>query len=404
MISTAALTLAAVSFSSAAASPKSAAPSAPAAAAPAPNPSKRTTAAPAATSTSSKPDTSRAALRAALPYRHHALEEKQMGLYAVYLPKNYRADSAKGKKYPLCVILHGSGSTEIGHGSMAEAYRTEDIIFLAPRAPYPEYDVILETKEEGFTAWPRFPSEWGDWDDPGFPKDEMKKIDAVQLYADWIADCVRDVRARYPISADKAIVVGHSQGAAFAHIFAVRHPEMVKAYAAYAGHFGGPGLADDRAAKILSAGKVFPVILHCENDSVVPVSESRDLMVYLKTNEVPFESKLFPGGNHWITTRPNAAIREFIFKWGLGKPVSPLRGELRITKVLKGSRADSLGLAVGDRLSEFGGRKIRNLDEYLAAIDSAEAKPEIGFVIRRAEKILKFTMPQGKLGVYTGER
>ncbi|MEO6098176.1 MAG: PDZ domain-containing protein [Fibrobacteria bacterium] len=344
------------------------------------------------------------ATRSSLPFRHHALVERQMGLYAVYLPKNFKADSAKGKTYPLCLILHGMGSTEIGHGAMAEAYASEEIIFLAPRAPYPAYEVFMEEKEPGWTAWPEFPQEWGNWDDPDFPREELDHVDAVQLYADWIADCLQDVRKRYPIAAGKAIVVGHSQGAAFAHIFAVKHPELVKAYAAYAGHYGGPELADDKAAKALVAEKVFPLILHCEADSVVSASESRDLIRYLKANKVPFDSKLFPGGNHSIATRPNAAIRSFIYKWGLGRTAPALRGTLIITKVIRHSRADSLGLAVGDRIAKYGGKAIKTKDDYLAAISAAEGKPQVAIVVQRMGKDLKFDMPSGKLGVYIDER
>ncbi|GEM_PF-2287077 len=339
-----------------------------------------------------------------LPYRHHALVERQMGLYAVYLPRNFKSDSAKGKTYPLCVILHGSGSTETGHGSMAEPYASEDIVFLAPRAPYPAYDVFMESKEEGFTAWPHFPKEWGNWDDKDFPKEELQHVDAAQLYADWIADCIQDVRQRYPIAAGKAIVVGHSQGAAFAHILAVKHPELVKAYAAYGGHYGGPGLADDKAAKTLAAEKVFPLILHCEADSVVPVGESRDLIRYLQANKVPFDSKIFPGGNHWITTRPNAAIRSFIYKWALGRNAPPMQGCLVITKVLPGMRADSLGLALGDRISVYDGKPIKSMDDYLDAIEVGKGKASVPFTINRNGKSMAFTTPAGKLGVYTGDR
>jgi S1-C subfamily serine protease len=178
----------------------------------------------------------------------------------------------------------------------------------------------------------------------------------------------------------------------------------VKAYAAYAGHYGGPGLADDKAAKALAAEKVFPLILHCEADSVVSVSESHDLIRYLQANKLPFDSKLFPGGSHSITTRPNAAIRSFIYKWGLGRTAPPLRGSLLITKVPQHSRADSLGLAVGDRIAEYGGKRIKTMDEYLAAIAAVEGKAKTTFVIQRAGKDLKFDLPAGPLGVYTGER
>jgi predicted esterase len=347
------------------------------------------------------PDTSKAS--PAAPYRHHALLQKRMDFYAIYLPANYEVDRAKGKKYPLCVILHGSGSTETGHGSMALPYASQDVIFLAPRAPYPSYEVFLGSREPGFTAWPEFPEEWGQWDDARFPKEELQALDAVKLYADWIADCILDARKRYPIEAGKASVIGHSQGAAFAHELALHHPELIKAYAAYAGdyHFDA---GDSSTARILLSGKVFPVILHSEKDSVVDVSGSRSIIAYLAKMKVPHQGAIFPGGSHDITSKADAAIRSFVWKWCLGKPAPPLRGDVSVDEVVKGSKADSMGLKAGDILRMYDGRKLSDVDAYRTAVQAAAGKPSVSVSIMRNGKPQSFTTTPGRLGIHMSDR
>lgn len=344
--------------------------------------------------------------KTALPYRHHGLTERQIGFYAVYPPKAFAADSAKGKRYPLCVILHGSGSTEIGHGSLAEDYSVQDILFLSVRAPYADHEAFLESRMPGYTAWPEVPEEWGKFGEPGYPAGEPAQAEARALYVEWIADCIRDVRRRYPVDTSRAVVVGHSQGAGFAREFATAHPEMAKAFLAYAGRHSKPAPGDTTMADAFARGKVLPVIVHCEGDSVVPVQGSRDLIRYLKDHKVPVQGAILPGGDHSISTRPNLAIREFLYRQCLGKAPIPLQGRLLISSVLPGSRADSLGLRKGDRFLKFDGKPIRSMDDFLAARVAAKvkAKAKAGFEVEREGKVLVFSTPPGMLGIKTEER
>jgi predicted esterase len=335
-------------------------------------------------------------------YVHHALPQKKLGFYAVYLPRKYQADSAKGKKYPLCVILHGSGSTETGHGSMALPYADEDIIFMAPRAPNPDYEAFLDEHMEGWTARAHYPAEWGRYNDKDFPRQELQGLDEARYYADWIADCIRDMRKRYPLAEAKAVVVGHSQGASFAHIAAARHPELIRAYAAYAGsyHF----LEDDAAAQGLRSGNVFSEVIHCEADSTSPVAESRKLIRYLDAHKLPHEDRIFPGGNHKLGARPASAIRDFVYKWCLGKKAPPLKGILLIDEVVPGSRADSLGLLAGDRIKSYDGKPIRDAEAFLAAREAAMAKKTVTLEVERASKVISFAALPGRLGILLGDR
>ena len=59
---------------------------------------------------------------------HHALVQKKVGFYAVYLPPDYDAAAAAERRHPVCVILHGSGSTETGHGALSNRFGRENVM------------------------------------------------------------------------------------------------------------------------------------------------------------------------------------------------------------------------------------------------------------------------------------
>ncbi len=89
----------------------------------------------------------------------HGLPQTQLGVYAVFLPPGYHAPENRNKRYPLVLILHGHGSTEIRHGQHADEFGRNDVIYLAPRAPYPHEGVFMELKTPGWTAWPTVPEQ-----------------------------------------------------------------------------------------------------------------------------------------------------------------------------------------------------------------------------------------------------
>ena len=76
---------------------------------------------------------------------------RSMGSYIVVLPPDYETS---GRDYPICVILHGNGSTELNHGKMSDRWeRRAGVIYVTVRAPYPHIGVIASTDKPGYTAW-----------------------------------------------------------------------------------------------------------------------------------------------------------------------------------------------------------------------------------------------------------
>ena len=243
---------------------------------------------------------------------HHALQQRTVGFYAVFLPPDY----AQSKEvYPLVVILHGSGSTELRHGALANDFGRQRAIYLAPRAPHPHEEVFTERDKPGWTAWPIYPKAWGEPDGPAFPTGELKKsADAKSLYTEWIADTIRDARRRYRVAPAPALIYGHSQGAAFAHLFTLAHPEMVKAYFAFAGYFRDTleKPEDARHARVLTKHHITPWLAHNEGDPTVEVDNTRKLTAYFERHAVPHVTLIVPGGDHYASPEIREAAKRFI--------------------------------------------------------------------------------------------
>ena len=185
---------------------------------------------------------------------HHS-EMKSIGSYLVILPEDYDSSNAK---YPLRVILHGSGSNEINHGKLANKFGRDGFIYLVPRAPYPNKAVVASGKP-GWTAWHH--------DRIGSGDAYFKKQSSY--YADWIAHCIDEVRRDYRIEGDKSLVIGHSQGAHFTNVLAMQYPEKVKAYLSYAGFIRDdmPFTAND--FEQLKTNNIKVALLHGKQDGVV---------------------------------------------------------------------------------------------------------------------------------------
>jgi len=241
----------------------------------------------------------------------HALPQTQLGIYAVFVPPDYDAPENRDKKYPLVLIIHGHGSTEIRHGQMADTFGRKDVVYLAPRAPYPHEEVFTKLDTPGWTAMPTVPEQL--WE---IEEGDADYVDVDRLYMDWIASTIQDVRKRYRVSDQRIVIYGHSQGATYAHLFAVHHPELVKAYFAFAGYYS---FIKDKTvgegAEILKQNDVFPSLLHNRPDPMVEVAETENLAAYFKQHGVRHESLISDAGDHYLTDDERKRATEFIRDW-----------------------------------------------------------------------------------------
>ena len=213
---------------------------------------------------------------------------RSLGSYVVMLPPDYETS---GRDYPLCIILHGSGSTELNHGQMSDRWgRRAGIIYVAVRAPHPHIGVIESTGKPGFTAWP--PDEIEDFDNS--PLGFSVRVN----YVEWTFDVVREVEQEFRTREGKVYAYGHSQGGQFATLSALFHPEKVASYLSFAGSASTKALfTEDRLGRMKQEG-VLVWLMHGRQDPQVPIEASTTLAARLKDAGIPVTLHLVEGGHY----------------------------------------------------------------------------------------------------------
>ena len=232
--------------------------------------------------------------------RHHN-ELVSTGTYIVLLPPDYEEEPQKS--YPVCVILHGSGSTELGHGRLADAIGRDDVIYVVPRAPHAHNSSHKSTGELGYTGWP---AESVDSSSPQFHQSPIH-------YANWVIGCVDDARNYYRMTDDGIRILGHSQGAALSYITAALYPERVQGIYAYAGYFFDDYTTDAVLAE-MRANNVAIHLAHGKEDGVVSSKESIGLDSILTANEIDHTLQLFEETGHGTTRAVVAKMKEWMEK------------------------------------------------------------------------------------------
>ncbi|MDJ0521902.1 MAG: alpha/beta hydrolase-fold protein [Planctomycetota bacterium] len=198
--------------------------------------------------------------------QRHTLRTQTIGTYIVLLPPDYATSK---RRYPVVFILHGSGSSETGHGRVAEALGRDGVIYVAPRALFPHEGVFQQLGRPGWTAWPPMPIE-----------EREGKPEPMRLYCDWILRCADDVAKRYRTAGKRVHVWGHSQGAGTASVLAALHPERVASTFAYAGYYPAEYVTDASLAACKKHG-VHIELCHGTKDNVVPPEPTRAMKARL---------------------------------------------------------------------------------------------------------------------------
>jgi predicted esterase len=243
----------------------------------------------------------------------HIVRTTTLGTYLVYFPKNYNELERKEKaSLQICVILHGHGSTEMGHGDLSNDLGRDKAIYVVPRAPYFDTGDSLASSTEGYTLHP-----------PHLPDVRSQTMHPFVLFADFVRTCVDDTRTAYRLDKDKKIrVLGHSMGAAAALVFACRYSDMVDSAFIYAGHLPGPGLEMFRDPSALGprfdgggiekAKHVKFVVAHCKDDDVLDISESEAIIARLAESGITAEAKFLETGGHSFPPELIAILTEWI--------------------------------------------------------------------------------------------
>ncbi len=230
-------------------------------------------------------------------FERHFVEIPAIGTYVAMLPPDYDAEDTK--RYPLVVILHGNGSSETKHGRLADRLGREDVIYVAPRAPYPNLGVFFGMREAGWTWRPQDADEGA-----------LESLGPERLYVDSILAAVDDATKRYRVAGDRFFVLGHSMGGFFANVTAILEPTRVAAYFAYAG--GLPErFHDAKWLTPLKTNGVKAYLCHGSDDPVVPPEFSRVAYEKMSDLEIDVTHAVVTGQDHGIGPR----VAESMTRW-----------------------------------------------------------------------------------------
>ena len=193
--------------------------------------------------------------------------------------------AAEGAPQQLIVLCHGLGAD--GHDliDIAAAWTraVPHAAFAAPDAPFP--CDIAPMGRQWFSVADRTPA-------------LMEQ--GVRRAAGFLSDFIYAELARLSLPPDAYALMGFSQGAMTCLFTGLRRPVPPRAILAYSGALIAPeSLAADRRA----AGAMGPVpvlIVHGEDDDVVPVTRSRDAEANLIAAGIPVESLYCPRLGHGI--------------------------------------------------------------------------------------------------------
>jgi predicted esterase len=212
------------------------------------------------------------------------------GTYVVMLPPDYEKSQ---RDYPLVVILHGNGSTELVRGTLSDQLGRDGVIYVAVRAPYPALGFAIQSGNPSFTAWPDESDTKGIKNFASSPLADSARTD----YVEWIFNVADAVQKEFRVQKGRIFICGHSQGGQFANIAALLHPNRVASYLSQAGSEVPGQLLAPALLQQLKRNGINVWLVHGNQDTVVPIETSSKLAERLKEAGVSVIFEVAKGGH-----------------------------------------------------------------------------------------------------------
>ena len=218
-----------------------------------------------------------------------------MGSYRVIMPEQVRM----AETYPAIVVLHGNGNSPETMMRWARSLKLDSAILIFPQAPYLKIDEVLATHTLRYSASGR-----------GLGFADSVQADLVDASAAWYHDVFLDASTRLPISKDKPLIIGFSQGGFFAYCVAVRYPHVFRSLVTICASMYEYGRVEASLPDLRTHG-VDVLVTHGTSDSVVPLQTGELISAMLETAGVDHVFMPFDGG-HWPSEEITTVIRDWV--------------------------------------------------------------------------------------------
>lgn len=228
-------------------------------------------------------------------YPYLFVQQTRWGRARYYIPP----DLKPGEKYRLILLLHGNGHTPEIMLSWARSLGLKNVIYVCPEAPYLKVKESLSGHREKYSAA---------GESLGMADSLFGSI--IDLSEQWYESVCRAAMRQLPVSQDKPIVVGFSQGGFYANVLVTRHPELFSTMVSICASMYPAGKVVERYDKVKAAG-IDVLVTHGTKDETVPFQTGELIAGSLTRAGVNVTFIPFDGG-HWPTPEVTEKIAAFI--------------------------------------------------------------------------------------------
>ncbi len=221
--------------------------------------------------------------------------QERFGRYFVLYPERY--DTVR--RYTLVVLLHGNGQAPSQLFSWVRQWQGEDMLVVAPEAPYVRVRSTVNAAALRFSAL---------GEELGAPDSLRESI--IAMTAEWYHAVVRDAQQHLPVRRALPLVVGFSQGGFMAGVLLAQHPDSYAGAALVAASYYAEGRVLERLSEMRRYGLSF-LVLHGYEDPIVPFQTAQLFVNALAQAGVEHEFVPFAGG-HWASPEATQRLRQWL--------------------------------------------------------------------------------------------
>ncbi|MCL2063850.1 MAG: alpha/beta hydrolase-fold protein [Candidatus Cloacimonetes bacterium] len=209
--------------------------------------------------------------------------------YRTILPEGFDPE----KEYPVMIYLHGFGGSPYNIFGLSEMFRSEEMIFVVPFAPYP-----WELSSQEFTSL-----SWNIFD---YDEGEYNENHSSWLTMNYILKLNQTIREKYSVS--QVFLGGFSQGGINSFSIGLTNQEAFDGLICFGGALMLPEGSIDRN------GRIRVLIIHGENDTVIPFDSG--IEAYQRLQFKGYDVEMYPYDGAHVMTR---AIVQKAIDWMKGE-------------------------------------------------------------------------------------